>query len=63
MTCGHFDDNPASAAIIRKLGFVPTGERQADSASRGKSVRLLTYRLPNAADHAGTEFETARGVT
>ncbi|MEQ8824406.1 MAG: GNAT family N-acetyltransferase [Filomicrobium sp.] len=27
ITCGHFDDNPASARVIEKLGFEKTGTR------------------------------------
>jgi RimJ/RimL family protein N-acetyltransferase len=26
LTAGHFADNPASGKVLRKLGFVPTGE-------------------------------------
>lgn len=46
VTCCHFADNPASAAVIRKLGFVATGERQLDCRARGQAVRALTYSLP-----------------
>lgn len=46
ITCSHFVDNEGSARVIRKLGFVPTGERMITSVSRGVDVRSLTYRLP-----------------
>ena len=26
LICGHFADNPASGQVMRKCGFVPTGE-------------------------------------
>jgi RimJ/RimL family protein N-acetyltransferase len=64
VTCSHFADNPASSAVIRKLGFVPTGDRQTMSVARGETVRALTYRLPYGAETASreTELETAGGV-
>ena len=66
VTCSHFEDNAASAAVIRKLGFRPQGERQIDSVSRGQSVRSLTYRLPAGAPDTKPslepELETAGGV-
>ena len=46
ITCSHFVDNEGSARVIRKLGFVQTGERMIKSVSRGVEVRTLTYRLP-----------------
>lgn len=49
ITCSHFADNPASARVIEKLGFVTTGETQGRSVSRNADVRSLTYRLPLAA--------------
>jgi RimJ/RimL family protein N-acetyltransferase len=48
ITCSHVDDNGASARVIEKLGFVPTGETKSRSVSRNADVRLLTYRLPVA---------------
>ncbi len=66
VTCSHFEDNAASAAVIRKLGFLATGERQMHSVSRGETVRSLTYGLPSVAPRHGrqhqTELETAGGV-
>ena len=46
ITCSHFVDNESSARVIRKLGFVQTGERMLASVSRGVEVRSLNYRLP-----------------
>jgi RimJ/RimL family protein N-acetyltransferase len=47
--CDHADDNPASRAVIRKLGFVPTGTRTGWSLARNAEVTLSTYRLPTPA--------------
>ena len=36
LTAGHFLDNPASGAVLRKLGFKPTGKvSQRYSVARG----------------------------
>src|SRR3546814_16245662 len=35
LTAAHFPDNPASGAVLRQLGFRPTGRRLA-RASRGR---------------------------
>jgi RimJ/RimL family protein N-acetyltransferase len=59
LNVAHFEDNAGSAGVIRKLGFVPTGERRIDSASRGTSVRSLTYRLPFDAERAPRRADTA----
>jgi ribosomal-protein-alanine N-acetyltransferase len=50
---GHFSDNPASARIIAKFGFVPQGREQRDCAARGARAPCLTYRLDRAAALAG----------
>ena len=43
---GHFIDNPASGRVLRKLGFVPTGEvRQRHSCARGCAVPSIEYAL------------------
>jgi RimJ/RimL family protein N-acetyltransferase len=42
---GHADDNPASGAVLRKLGFVATGRTTLPSRSRGSLINQLTYRL------------------
>lgn len=41
---GHFVDNPASGRVLRKLGFVPTGQmRPRHSCARGREVPALEY--------------------
>ena len=45
LTVGHFKENPASARVIAKLGFEPSGEVLRDCAARGTRARCLTYRL------------------
>jgi [ribosomal protein S5]-alanine N-acetyltransferase len=41
----HMADNPASARVIAKCGFVTTGERVTYSLARGRDVRSLTYAI------------------
>lgn len=36
---GYFHDNPASGAVLRKLGFLPAGWSYRHSIGRGESVR------------------------
>ncbi len=48
LMAGHFTDNPASAAIIRKLGFVAQGSEMRDCAARGLAADCVTYRLDRA---------------
>jgi RimJ/RimL family protein N-acetyltransferase len=48
LTIGHFKENPASARVIGKLGFEPTGEILRDCAARGGQAQCLTYRLARA---------------
>ena len=50
---GHFSDNPASARIIAKFGFVRQGHEQRDCAARGARAHCLTYRLDRATALAG----------
>ena len=39
LTAGHFLDNPASGAVLRKAGFRPTGRiEQVHSLARGREV-------------------------
>jgi len=45
LTVGHFRENPASARVIAKLGFEPSGEVLRDCAARGNKSRCLTYKL------------------
>ena len=42
---GHFCDNPASGAVLRKLGFVATGTRPYPSLARGGEAMAVRYRL------------------
>lgn len=41
----HFEDNPASGAVLRKLGFSKTGRRMATSMARVEPSALITYAL------------------
>lgn len=44
LVAGHFVDNPASGAVLRKLGFHHTGKReQRFSAGRGNAATALLY--------------------
>lgn len=46
LTAQHLVDNPASARVLRKLGFHATGERQLlSSAGRGTSSPGMSYTL------------------
>ena len=41
----HFDDNPASRALLCKLGFTETGRGHAHSAGRLEPAAIILYRL------------------
>lgn len=41
----HFIDNRASARVLHKLGFEPTGRAHIACAARGHDVEVVTYRL------------------
>lgn len=43
LTCGHFVDNAASARVIRKLGFRPTGTGALWSVARQCTVEMILY--------------------
>jgi RimJ/RimL family protein N-acetyltransferase len=46
IVANHFADNPASANVLRKVGFRPTGEtRQRFCMARGREVPALSYAL------------------
>jgi RimJ/RimL family protein N-acetyltransferase len=46
LVAGHFVDNPASGAVLRKLGFRPTGRiRPRFSAGRGEEARCREFVL------------------
>jgi [ribosomal protein S5]-alanine N-acetyltransferase len=57
LTVGHFADNPASARVIAKFGFVPQGKELRSCAARGARAHCLTYRLDRAG--ALAQFRTA----
>lgn len=44
LTSGHFIDNPASGAVLRKLGFRPTGQiAMRHSLARGRDVPCALF--------------------
>lgn len=44
LTASHFTDNPASGAVLRKLGFRPTGRRiERQSLGRGTAAPTIEY--------------------
>lgn len=46
IVAGHFIDNPASGAVLRKVGFVPTGRvRNRFSLSRGYETQSVEHRI------------------
>lgn len=45
LTCCHFTDNPASARVIRKLGFRHTGNGSAWCEARQADVEIVHYEL------------------
>jgi RimJ/RimL family protein N-acetyltransferase len=57
LTIGHFTENPASARVIAKLGFEPTGEILRDCAARGSKAPCATYRITRAQAVAHLAFE------
>src|SRR3546814_10810174 len=55
LSAGHFVDNPASGAVLRKLGFRPTGKvAQRYSLAR----RFRCRRHPDAKPHRGRGFRS-----
>jgi len=42
---GHFSDNPASGRVLRKLGFLPTGEVAYPSLARGGVAPAQRYEV------------------
>ncbi|MCZ8336216.1 MAG: GNAT family N-acetyltransferase [Rhodobacteraceae bacterium] len=42
---GHFADNPASGAVLRKVGFEETGAKVGTSVARDAVAEVRTYRL------------------
>ena len=58
-TSSHFVDNDASAGVLRKLGFEPTGRCRIICTARGHEVEAVTYWLP-ASPTAQTQTVVAR---
>lgn len=50
---GHFADNPASGAVLRKVGFIETGRETGVSAARSEAAPVIDYRLDLARLKAG----------
>lgn len=61
---GHFVDNPASGAVLRKLGFRPTGKiAQRYSLARGGEAACALFEEGDAdADGAATPMRSRIGV-
>lgn len=49
---GHFADNPASGNVLRKLGFVPTGEQALFGLARQRTSPATRYVWPEGATPA-----------
>ena len=47
---GHFLDNPASARVLRKLGFVPTHRTELFGLARGETAPAERYVWPGGAN-------------
>lgn len=47
---GHFSDNPASARVLRKLGFTPTHRTQLFGLARGETAPAERYVWPGGAN-------------
>ena len=45
LVSGHFTDNPASGAVLRKLGFTETGQEQRDCRAAGMAKDCRTFAL------------------
>ncbi|NNJ67061.1 MAG: GNAT family N-acetyltransferase, partial [Boseongicola sp.] len=43
LVADHFEDNPASACVLEKHGFVATGAGMATSKGRLEPCRVITY--------------------
>ena len=61
VTSSHFVDNPASARVLRKLGFRPTGRIDpVYSRGRGASVQSVRHVIDLAGDASATPDPDAR---
>jgi len=59
ITVSHMIDNAASAAVIAKFGFRPTGRRQISCTARGCEVEVRTYAMSRAEAEAMPWWITA----
>lgn len=60
VTGSHFLDNPASGAVLKKLGFVPTGRVvQRYSCGRGGKSAAAEYALDLTAADGGGQMQAA----
>ena len=50
---GHFEDNPASGAVLRKVGFVETARAMAQGVARDVAAQVVDYRLDLASLRVG----------
>src|SRR3546814_5039329 len=64
LSAGHFVDNPASGAVLRKLGFRPTGKvAQRYSLARGGEAACALFEEGDAdADAVVTPMRSRIGV-
>jgi ribosomal-protein-alanine N-acetyltransferase len=49
---GHYNDNPASGHVLRKLGFAPTGAQELFSLGRQRASLATRYVWPEGAEPA-----------
>ena len=56
---GHFEDNPASGNVLRKLGFVHTGSAELVGLARQGTARGERYVWPEGASAASLSCETS----
>lgn len=62
LTAGHFVDNPASGAVLRKLGFRPTGRIvQRFSIARGGDAACALFEEGDGAEAAVTPMRSRIG--
>jgi RimJ/RimL family protein N-acetyltransferase len=59
----HFVDNPASARVLAKLGFEPTGRGLIACVARGHDVEAMTYWLDTRGVAVATPAPPFRAVT
>ena len=60
LVAGHFTDNPASGAVLRKVGFVSTGRvAKRFSLARGQEAPLAEYAIDLAEQPAPFEYRRA----